>query len=539
MTFFRRLALSAASLAFFAIPVLAQTTPLPELAPEVIAADVTTVFIDGEARRAAPTFDPFEATDALAGRANLREARGEVDRLSGEPILGPGAILDLAMLYTASSDEFDLRGYDGAVFLSGERVRSTRYNPVTRECSSRVTDVAYRDDYYAGVSHGLILGLYSAFPRYRGHRNYDFFLDGYRRPSWRRPARYARRGGFGGYRDGYRGGYSHGGFRDRGYSDRGYSDRRDARRDGHRDGRRDARRDDRGDDRRDARRDRREDRRDTLRSIPRNPRVGTGIGPLNTDRFRNARRNDAIAASRREDARQGGAQRDERQRDVRDTTERRDNAGRAQDRRAQDRRAQDRRKDVRRDEARRDAARHARSERREPAIAQRRETPRAQPRMENAPRANTPRVATPRPEPRRAEPRRSEPRRSEPARSEPRRSEPRRSEPSRSQPARSQRTNRSTDRAFRRGNARIKRGLDYYPQGSYVGSYVGTTVDTRCAKEEQLALFIPAERLDAARFDGLTVLVLDRNGVEIPVFVPPNYIEGFQQGLRRGETVIR
>ena len=505
MTFFRRLALSA-SMALLALPAFApvafaQTTPLPELAPEVIAADVATVFIDGEARRAAPTFDPFEGTEALAGRANLREARGEVDRLSGEPIFGDGAILDLALLYTASADEFDLRGYDGAVFLNGERVRSTRYNPVTRECSSRVSDVVYRDDYYAGVSHGLVLGLYSAFPRYRGHRNYDFFLDGYRRPSWRRPARYARhgnfghgnfghgnfgRGGFGGYRDGYRDGYSHGGFRDRGYS---------ARRDGSREGRREGRREDRA--------ERREDRRDTPRPLSRNPRVGTGIGPLNTERMRNApRRNDAIAGAR---------------------------ANRQADSRT--------RPDTRRNESRQGEPRRARSERREPrvrtvapatpatpAIQQRREDPRARPRMENAPRASAPRSSAPRAAAPRPEPRRTEPRRSEPRRSEPRRSE---------------RANRATDRAFQRGNARIRRGLEYYPQGSYVGSRVATTVDTRCAKEEQLALFIPAERLDAARFDGLTVLVVDGNGAEIPVFVPPNYIEGFQQGLRRGETVIR
>jgi hypothetical protein len=46
-----------------------------------------------------------------------------------------------------------------------------------------------------------------------------------------------------------------------------------------------------------------------------------------------------------------------------------------------------------------------------------------------------------------------------------------------------------------------------------------------------LTVHIPQERLDAARFDGLTVLVLDRTGQEIPVFVPPNYIEGFRQAV--------
>jgi len=40
-------------------------------------------------------------------------------------------------------------------------------------------------------------------------------------------------------------------------------------------------------------------------------------------------------------------------------------------------------------------------------------------------------------------------------------------------------------------------------------------------------LHIPAERLDAARFDGLSLALLDHYGNDIPVYIPPNYIEGF------------
>jgi len=59
------------------------------------------------------------------------------------------------------------------------------------------------------------------------------------------------------------------------------------------------------------------------------------------------------------------------------------------------------------------------------------------------------------------------------------------------------------------------------------------TVQVQCAREESLTIHIPQERLNAARFDGLTVIVLDRKGHELPVFIPPNYIEGFRQATGR------
>lgn len=55
--------------------------------------------------------------------------------------------------------------------------------------------------------------------------------------------------------------------------------------------------------------------------------------------------------------------------------------------------------------------------------------------------------------------------------------------------------------------------------------------DTRCIREEKVTLHIPQERLDAARFDGLTIILLDSAGAEVPVYLPPNYIEGFRQAV--------
>lgn len=64
-----------------------------------------------------------------------------------------------------------------------------------------------------------------------------------------------------------------------------------------------------------------------------------------------------------------------------------------------------------------------------------------------------------------------------------------------------------------------------------------------CARRDQLVLFIPNERLDAARFDGMTLILRDvtynqRSGQttvydEQALYIPPNYIEGFRLASTR------
>lgn len=67
------------------------------------------------------------------------------------------------------------------------------------------------------------------------------------------------------------------------------------------------------------------------------------------------------------------------------------------------------------------------------------------------------------------------------------------------------------------------RNRRYYSGGSYTDRYE----KTRCIKEERITLHIPEDRLLAARFDGLSIALLDQNGQDIPVYIPPNYVEGF------------
>lgn len=94
------------------------------------------------------------------------------------------------------------------------------------------------------------------------------------------------------------------------------------------------------------------------------------------------------------------------------------------------------------------------------------------------------------------------------------------------------RVDRKVDRTFKKHNPRVNRHKhrNFYPM---VGGYTRTDVyvNARCVKEETLSLHIPQERLDAARFDGFAVILLDRAGREVPVFVPPNYVEGFRKAV--------
>lgn len=68
------------------------------------------------------------------------------------------------------------------------------------------------------------------------------------------------------------------------------------------------------------------------------------------------------------------------------------------------------------------------------------------------------------------------------------------------------------------------------PMASFFGRN-SRNVANHCAREEKLSVHITQDRLDAARFDGMTVIVLDRAGYELPVFIPPNYVEGFRQAV--------
>lgn len=92
--------------------------------------------------------------------------------------------------------------------------------------------------------------------------------------------------------------------------------------------------------------------------------------------------------------------------------------------------------------------------------------------------------------------------------------------------------NRAVNKAFQSKNPRsstIKTMKNFYPMQAGYGAYARDVyVTPKCAREETLSLHIPADRLEAARFDGLTIFIRSRDGGEVPVYIPPNYIEGYR-----------
>ena len=88
---------------------------------------------------------------------------------------------------------------------------------------------------------------------------------------------------------------------------------------------------------------------------------------------------------------------------------------------------------------------------------------------------------------------------------------------------------RSSSSSRRSSSSSIRsRRLNFFPSSSHGGQSIVTSQSVDCAREDKLSVFIPNDRLDAARFDGLTLIALDAQGGETPIYIPPNYIEGYR-----------
>ena len=90
-------------------------------------------------------------------------------------------------------------------------------------------------------------------------------------------------------------------------------------------------------------------------------------------------------------------------------------------------------------------------------------------------------------------------------------------------------------RPVRRSNPRtntgnsIKRQMNYYPRDSYYNrGRTDYVVRRSCSRQENLRVFIPRERLDAAEINGLILYLRPRGGQEEVLSLPPNYISGFK-----------
>ncbi len=479
-------------------PSWSSSQSLPGLSASQIAGDVEGRFdpLTGRTEYIAADFDPFEENSQITGSARLRSAAGGISR-DGVNVSG-GAYLDLGVMYAAASrDPYDSKGLQHAVYLNGQPVDVMTYDVQTLDCTRDITHVSYDSGYYSGAGYGYVGGIYRPYPRYRGHSHYYSFIDRIRYGAWRgtrhnynRYPSYDRRHG------------------DR-YRDRNRDRHRDRDRDRHRDrdgtgfvglvlGERD--RDRNRDRNRDRDRDRRGEDRDRTRNLT-DAQIGTLRDRLedradrhvDQDRRRDPRRvrpDDGVSVTTR-------------------TVIRPDMMG-------------DRR--LREDRSNRNETRPVKAPVKRPTMRvlqpiKNHVRPAAEPARAETRSARPAPAARPAPRPTRSAPPRSE-----------RSSSSNRSDRSRSSRPDKSRSNNSSSRSSSRsrggnmfGGRTPSRTRDYYPSGSQTQTYV----DQRCVKEERLSLHIPAERLDAARFDGLSLALLDNYGNDIPVYIPPNYIEGF------------
>ena len=462
-------------------PALAKSTQaLPELSPRQIANDIklTRNPVTGFDEFLAPSFDPFENDTELAGTAQLRSVNNAIT-IDGQRLAG-GAILDLSFYYnTESSDPYDNRGYGDAVYLSGEYTAVTLRDSRVLECAAHVQDVGYHHEDYYAPSYGLSL--------YRPYRHYTGFST-------------FGRLGFGGFSSI---GTFIGSNRLIGRSNFGTTRRitpRGITVRGTRNILRDRRNDignrrTNDDNNVEGRRERREDRRDRIRG----------------------RRNDEGRSSDRAsiDSRRGADRAAWRERHGVGETPRRSNRRGASG-------------VTRNDQTSRRLARgrSGTSLRTERLLS-------GQNRQTNQPKRS---ATVQSPTSTSVQPKTSKPSQSRSVKSQgtSRNNSVRKSVSERSNKSRTG-SNNSRNSARRSSSTRSSsfRNRRMVALGS-MASFFGRNsrnVASHCAREEKLSLHITQDRLDAARFDGMTVIVLDRAGYELPVFIPPNYVEGFRQAV--------
>lgn len=463
-------------------PSYSLTQSLPALSAQKISADIQSRFdpLTGRTEYYAPDFDPFENTQGLAGSASLRSASSGISR-DGVSLEG-GAYVDVTVMYAAGSrDPYDSKGLEHAVFMNGQPIDVMRYDSQTLDCSRDTTKVVYDNSYYQGANYGYVGGVYRAYPRYRGHSQYGSYRDSIRYGAWR------------GLRHNY-------------YGDRGYfNDRNNDQNYGQTDGRSSV-----------------NTTGSTLGSqvlsnVIRNrvnqfeDQVISSSNVIRPDRLGDRRLSTAATrgATRPVKAPIGQIRTPIKSPVTRSAPVRGEivNPNRPTERRLTNSRSRE------------DFARPA-----APNVTRQPAAPRVQAAPNNWTSERTPA---------RTAPTRTAPARTAPTRAT--RSKPKQTRPTKSRPTSRPKTSRSVDRAFGSRNKNTSRARRYYPGNTQTTTYVSE----QCVKEERLTLHIPADRLVAAKFDGLSIAILDRNGQDVPLYLPPNYVEGFLIGnpYMRGATL--
>ena len=458
-------------------PTMVAAAPsLPTISPEQIARDVVSEFNPrtGKHELFAAPFDPFEEDPTLAASLRLRSADGAV-AIDGYP-LRDGALVEIDFYYNSPSDDpYGGRNYGEVAFVNGDLAPVVKRDTRIIECSTRVENVIYEQaSYYGG---GYSSSFYRPYRHYAGHSAFGFgFGNSYFGPGYR-------------FFDSSRISFNFNSFGGRRISPSRIISGRSIR-------------------------NRRSNRRDRI---------------INRDRHREQDITDA--AQFNFDGETAGTA---------NSDARRENVRRVSNGDFEERANRVQTFDVGINPG------HLRGNPRNSAI---RPSFNSQPRIGAVPAATQPAAAQPfaaqpatapaiaapslQSQSIRRETRRSQPRRTDSNRSSARSETRRNSSSSRSNTRSSSRANR-TNRVKKSPQIRRispsgnKRKLNFFPDAGYGGRGVVTTQSVDCAREDKLTVFIPNDRLDAARFDGLTLVALDAQGGEAPIYLPPNYIEGFR-----------
>ncbi len=474
---------------------------LPELTPEQITQDVKITFDQrsGTQEYAAPTFDPFEDRAELAGSASLRTITQAVS-IDGQA-LQDGAILDLAFFYNQIGDNPHAdRGFETIAFLNGDRAPNVLRDSRVLECSSDVQRTFFDQGFHGNSGFFYPYGHYAGHSGF-GHRSigrHRGFNRGFRHRDFGHNSFGHGNFGHGGFSGWRRGSHRFGG--GRGFDNRGRNRR-------NRDGRTRDRRDERFDN--DHARSRDENRAERLNGISReeakrkNGRI-TGQ-PIKLNRFGNNRQDDSSRRRGRND------------------------------------RSSDRRSDGT------NQSRQSRSTARRDALNSRRNTPQIRPDIRNEPNPELRQQKRPtsqqiRPtvkapahissQPVKAPQPKGQTAKKRTKKSQIKKNQPKRSHPKKSPPKKARiQSKRSKAPKFKSQIRKGSKQFNFFPNDfrHHSGRNFITSVSTDCTREDLLSAHIPAERLEAARFDGLTVLAIDRQGQELPVFIPANYIEGLRR----------
>ena len=489
------------------VPTMVAAAPsLPTIPAEQIARDVIAEFNPrtGTQELIAAPFDPFEEDPTLAASLRLRSADGAV-AIDGYP-LRDGALVEIDFYYNSPSDDpYGGRNYGEAAFVNGDLAPVVKRDTRIIECSTRVENVIY--DHASFYGGGYSAGLYRPYRHYAGHSAFGFgFGSSYFGPGYSffdGSLINFNLNSFGGRSFVPTRSFGSRSFGSRSFGSRSIPNRRNVRR---------SRIVNSDRDREEGRRTRDRDRENARRAR----RNLNSERAENRDRETRRVRRNTRRATNREDVRQD--------QNVQNFDNRRTQNGIRRNTRP----------------SRIGSPVNARPQFEASPSSSQSSSARSSAAPSSA--AQSPQSQSSRNRPARGtQTRRNDTQRSSTRRASSERRESRRNE-TRSRSSNSSRSNsRSTSRTNRRSNSSSKsrqsrrtsanenrRKLNFFPNAGHGGRSVVTSHAVDCAREDKMTVFIPNERLDAARFDGLTLIALDAQGGEAPIYLPPNYIEGFR-----------